>query len=222
MKRLSVGVGADHIDSLARARKPLLAIVELIWNALDADAKRVSVILTPNGLAGLDTVQVEDDGDGISPDEFDIGFGQLGDSWKKRAERTKTLGRALHGKRGVGRYRALSLGGRVVWNTRFVADGQVFGYEITFDSSDRRTVIATDPTPSTESRGTTVTIANPTPKLGSVEFDAVKPELTAHFALYLRQYPDVELRYDGAIVKPDELISRSTDIAFDFVTENGQ
>jgi hypothetical protein len=222
MKRLTVGVGADHIDSLARARKPLLAIVELIWNALDADAKRVSVILTPNGLGGLETLRVEDDGNGISPREVDLGFGQLGDSWKKHAERTTVLGRALHGKKGIGRYRALSLGARVIWDTRFEADGRVLGYEITFDASDRRTVIATDPKPTTESKGTTVTITDPIPKLGTLEFDAVKPELTGHFALYLRQYPDVELRYDGSVVNPAELISRSTDIAFDFIPEDGQ
>lgn len=108
LKRLNVGVGADHIDTLIRARKPLLAIIELIWNSLDADAKRVSVILTPNGLSGLDTIQIEDDGDGITPEEFDEGFGQLGDSWKKRSQRTKKFARALHGKKGVGRYRAFS------------------------------------------------------------------------------------------------------------------
>ncbi len=222
MKRLNVAVGADHIDGLARARKPLLAIVELIWNSLDADAKKVNVILTPNDLAGLSNIQIEDDGTGISPEEFDIGFGQLGDSWKKRAERTKTLGRALHGKKGIGRYRALSLGGIVVWNTRFEAAGQVLGYEIAFDVSDKRTVIATDPAPTTEPKGTFVTISNPTSKLGSLEFDAVKPELTQHFALYLRQYPDVEIRYDGAKVSPTELIARSVDIPFDFITEDGQ
>jgi hypothetical protein len=221
LKKISIAVGADHIDSLARARKPLLALIELIWNALDADAKKVAVILTPNGLSGLDLIQIEDDGTGIPPEEFDAGFGQLGDSWKRLSERTKVLGRALHGKRGIGRYRALSLGGIVVWNTRFRVAGQVLAYEIAFDVADKRTVTATDPEPSSERTGTVVTIFNPSPRLGTLEFDAVKSELTEHFALYLRQYPDVELRYDGAVVNPSELISRTTDIAFDFVSEDG-
>lgn len=222
MKRISVVVGADHIDSLARARKPLLAVVELIWNALDADAKNVAVILTPNGLSGLESIQIEDDGIGISPDEFDLGFGQLGDSWKSRTARTKILGRALHGRKGVGRYRALSLGAKVVWDTRFESGGKIWAYEISFDDSDRRTVNATDPEPTTRSRGTIVTILNPTVKLSTVEFDAVKVELTEHFVLYLRQYPNIELKYDGAQVNPAELISRLVDIPFDFVTEDGQ
>ena len=222
VKRISVVVGADHIDSLARARKPLLAVVELIWNALDADAKNVAVILTPNGLSGLESIQIEDDGIGISPDEFDLGFGQLGDSWKSRTARTKILGRALHGRKGVGRYRALSLGAKVVWDTRFESGGKIWAYEISFDDSDRRTVNATDPEPTTRSRGTIVTILNPTVKLSTVEFDAVKVELTEHFVLYLRQYPNIELKYDGAQVNPAELISRLVDIPFDFVTEDGQ
>lgn len=220
MKRLSVAVGADHIENLARSRKPLLAIVELIWNALDADARRISVVLTPNDLGGIDSIQIEDDGTGISPKEFDEGFGLLGDSWKRRTARTRTLGRALHGKKGVGRYRALALGGRVVWKTRYEVDGKVFEYEITFDESDKRTVVATDPLPSSGPTGTVVAIYNSTPKLATLEFDAVKLELTEHFALYLRQYPDIQIKYDGASLNPAELISRSKDISFDFVTED--
>ena len=219
MKRLNVGVGADHIESLARARKPLSALIELIWNALDADAKRVSVFLTPNELSGLDSIQVEDNGSGIQPEEFDSGFGQLGDSWKKRAERTRSLGRALHGKKGVGRFRALSLGGTVVWRTRFKADAETLSYEITFDPTDLRMITASDPVPSSDPLGTTVTITNPTGRLGTLEYESARAELTEQFALYLRQYPDVHLTYDGSVIKPDELIFRSTDIPFEFVTE---
>jgi hypothetical protein len=94
-------------------------------------------------------------------------------------------------------------------------------YEITFDTSDKRTVVATDPMPSESPTGTTVTIANPVGKLSTLEYDTVKGELTESFALYLRQYPDVDLTYDGVTIRPDELISRSTDIAFDFTTESG-
>lgn len=221
MKKLRVKVGADHIESLARARKPLLAIIELIWNALDADAKKISVVLTPNGLGGLEVIQIEDDGTGISPQEFDEGFGQLGDSWKKRVERTKLLSRALHGKKGVGRYRGLSLGGKIVWDTRYQEGEQTLEYEISFDTSDKRMVIATDPIPSSKPLGTTVRVFDPLAKLDTLEFDRVRSELTENFALYLRQYPDIQLGYDGTVVNPNDLIARSSDITFDFVTEDG-
>lgn len=220
MKQITVSVGSDHIDAIARARKPVLALAEIVWNALDADAKTVTVTLTPNSLGGLDAIRVEDDGDGIRPEELDLAFGQLGDSWKKRAERTKGLARALHGKRGIGRYRVLALGGRTVWDTRYEVDGRLLGYQISFDEGDRRKVNSTDPVPTNGHKGTTVTICEPTVKLGTLEIEKVGPHLTELFALYLMQYPDIDLKYDGTKVVPDDLISRTADIKFDYVTED--
>jgi hypothetical protein len=131
------------------------------------------------------------------------------------------LGRALHGKKGVGRYRALALGGRLVWDTRFEEGGLLFGYQISFDDDDKRKVNSTELSPSAGHKGTTVTVFNPTTKRGTLEIEAVRPQLTECFALYLRQYQDVDLRYDGARIIPDDLISRSAEIKFDYVTEGG-
>jgi hypothetical protein len=116
MREFNVSVGVDHIQAISRARKPLLGIAELIWNALDADATRVRVVITPNELKGVETVLVEDNGTGILPSELETAFGQLGDSWKRLANETKGLHRALHGKKGVGRYRAFALGDIVSWD----------------------------------------------------------------------------------------------------------
>nr|AOS95273.1 DNA mismatch repair enzyme [uncultured bacterium] len=222
MRELNVSVGADHIEGLSKARKPLLAIVELIWNSLDADAKKVAVTITPNDLKGIDSLQVSDDGTGITPAELDLAFGQLGDSWKKTATRTKTYGRALHGKRGVGRYRAFALGGKTVWNTRYEQNGQNFVYEITFAADDKRRVFISDPTPTDEATGTTVTIFDPIPKFDTISIDAARSEITEHFAIYLQQYLDIELRYDGKTIKPEEVIETSADIKFSFLTEAGE
>src|ERR1700722_15168672 len=154
MREFSVSVGADHIQAISRARKPLLGIAELIWNALDADATRVRVVITPNDLKGVETVLVEDNGTGILPSELETAFGQLGDSWKRLANETKSLHRALHGKKGVGRYRAFALGDVVSWDTRYIEHGNSFAYNIEFDSLDKRKVRATDPVETTEPSGT--------------------------------------------------------------------
>ncbi len=196
-------------------------MTELIWNALDADAKAVRVIITPNDLQGIELIEVADDGTGINPAELDLSFGQLGDSWKKAATKTRELGRALHGERGVGRYRAFALGGKIVWDTRYVESGTTYRYNITFDSNDKRRVFASDPEKTEESRGTTVTIYNPLPKFDTLSSDASRIELTEHFAIHLMRYPDIDLRYDGQSIKPAELIELTTDIPFNFVTENG-
>ena len=38
MKIVTVKVQEDHLESLSRVKKPILAIAELVWNGLDANA----------------------------------------------------------------------------------------------------------------------------------------------------------------------------------------
>jgi len=221
MREFSVSVGADHISALSRARKPVLGIAELIWNALDADATRVRVVLTPNDLRGIESILVEDNGTGISPSELETAFGQLGDSWKRQATVTKSLGRVLHGKKGVGRYRALGIGDNVTWETRYSNGNQTLAYTIEFDSTDKRKVRATDPVPTTEPSGTRVTVYNVTAKYDSLSIEVARAEITEHFALYLRQYPNVQIIYDGHEVNPSELVREETELHYDYVSEDG-
>ena len=80
-KDIYVQAKADHIASLARAT-PLSAVEELVWNALDADAREVRVDLVQNALGGIDAVRVSDDGTGIDILRSEETFGSLGGSWK--------------------------------------------------------------------------------------------------------------------------------------------
>jgi hypothetical protein len=221
MKEFSVSVGLDHLNAIARSRKPVLGIAELIWNALDADATRVRVIVTPNDLRGVDSIQVEDNGTGISPQELEAAFGQLGDSWKRQATVTRSLGRALHGKKGIGRYRALALGDSVTWETRFFDGKQTLAYTIELDPTDKRKVRASDPVPTNESPGTVVSVHNVTTKYETLAIEGARAEITEHFALYLRQYPNVQITYDGSEITPNKLIKEESEFNFDYVAENG-
>ena len=120
--KIPVNLSADHIKSLTVTNRPLVALAEVIWNGLDADANRVSVRFDRNKLEGLEAIRVNDDGTGINFDHAVNLFGTLGDSWKKTKNRT-TGGRGLHGKNGKGRFRAFSLGSIVEWNTTAHRDG---------------------------------------------------------------------------------------------------
>jgi sensor histidine kinase regulating citrate/malate metabolism len=82
MRRIHVVVQADHIKRLCKAKNPVTAIAELIWNALDADATHVEVVLRRNECEGIDQIQVRDDGNGIRFDEVENLFANLGGSWK--------------------------------------------------------------------------------------------------------------------------------------------
>ena len=47
MKTITVQVKEDHLEQLARS-KPMAAMAELIWNALDAEASEVRVEFVEN------------------------------------------------------------------------------------------------------------------------------------------------------------------------------
>ena len=78
MQTLTVEVAQDHIDSLSKAKKPILALAELIWNSVDADATQVDVRLNRNSLNGIDAIEVSDNGLGITMVDAQAGFGHLG------------------------------------------------------------------------------------------------------------------------------------------------
>src|SRR5687768_7647821 len=84
---------------LQRLSAPLLTgVIELIWNAIDADASIVRVSLRDNGLGlgGVREIEVVDDGHGIDLQAAMDGFLALGRSWKADGGRSRTLGRPLH------------------------------------------------------------------------------------------------------------------------------
>src|SRR5680860_844593 len=103
MAELILEAGDDHVARLAHENDPVRAVVELIWNAIDAEATRVEVTLDHDGLGAVSKTTVTDDGHGIDVDEVKPTFGRIGGSWKRLATKTKSGKRALHGKLGEGR-----------------------------------------------------------------------------------------------------------------------
>jgi DNA topoisomerase VI subunit B len=129
MHTVELKVEQDRIESLAKVRTPLDAVEELIWNGLDADAKRVNVDIILNKLSGLRKIKVRDDGKGIDPNICDHAFGTLGGSPKMRIATTPG-GRIPHGKSGKGRFRAFGIGRAVTWLSRYKANGDIKEYTI--------------------------------------------------------------------------------------------
>ena len=82
IRDIKVQAKADYIASLSHA-SPLAAIEELVWNALDADAREVKIDLIQNALGAVEAIRVSDDGAGVDVDRIDSTFGGLGGSWKK-------------------------------------------------------------------------------------------------------------------------------------------
>lgn len=117
MEALQLETTDDLVRRLARENDPVRAIIELIWNSLDAEATRVVVCFARSQLGAITRVLVKDNGHGIHPQEIRIFFGRLGDSWKVKQKRTQTGKRLLHGSRGEGRLRAFALGQSIQWES---------------------------------------------------------------------------------------------------------
>jgi hypothetical protein len=199
---IEVQLDPHHLEALTRAT-PLTAITELIWNALDADADEVRVVLVENELGGVVEIRVEDDGHGMTHERAVEGFQSLGGSWKRLAGRSPG-GRALHGREGHGRFRAAGLGPHVVWHTVAVdpADAsQNLAFDVEMRIADISHVEITDPEPTTDPPGTRVLIdefAAPPTGLGG---DSPIEKLTGTFGLYLQTH-SAHMRFGDAEIDP--------------------
>ena len=55
-----IQVQDDHVERISRPEKLILALAELVWNALDADADRVDITTENDGLGGIQAISVCD------------------------------------------------------------------------------------------------------------------------------------------------------------------
>ncbi len=201
-KDIYVQARADHVASLASAA-PLSAIEELVWNALDADAREVKVDLVQNPLGGIEAIRVSDDGSGINILKAEETFGSLGGSWKMTdATTTQAYHRRLHGRHGRGRFKAFALGSHVEWRTTMKVGEDLLSYTLSGDASEPGVfhIEQTQPGPAT---GTEVYITGVRATADSLTAAGPAVQaLAAKFALYLKAYPGVRIWFCGMPVSP--------------------
>jgi len=128
---ITVTLQSDHLTRLAQRASPVQAVIELIWNSLDADADRVRVSLREGLIGALEAVEVSDNGTGMAFRQALEYFGRLGGSWKRPGRTTPNNNRPLHGKLGRGRFRAFGAGQVVEWASRYrQRDGSISQFTI--------------------------------------------------------------------------------------------
>jgi hypothetical protein len=209
-KQIYVQAQSDHIESLFKG-SPISAIEELVWNALDADAKEVKVDVITNPLGAVDAIRVADDGTGIDILRADSTFGSLGGSWKRNGKATEFSHRRLHGRHGRGRFKAFALGGIVEWRTTMRAGGELLSYCIRGEE-DRPGVFELDAAARGTATGTEVYITNVKANCDSLlDASETVQNLAAKFALYLKSYPDVRIYFNGIPVTPVIVQKRTSD-----------
>lgn len=201
-----VEVENDHLRRLCGA-SAVHAISELIWNSLDADATAVQVTVLPGELESS-TIVVRDNGHGINFPDAKLLFVKLGGSWKGTAVKSKGLGRALHGKEGKGRFKALSLGRVVDWIVTYNNAAELRQYTITMIADDPKDVRITgeDMIPEGEP-GIQVRISEVNQRAATLQSEENVEELTEIFAPYLTDYSDVHVNVFGARLDPSQSIA---------------
>ena len=219
MKQIYVQAKPDHIESLAKST-PVSAIEELVWNALDADAREIKVDLVTNPLGAVEAVRVSDDGTGIDVPNAESTFGSLGGSWKRLATQTGVARRMLHGRHGRGRFKAFALGTRVEWRTTVLHDGELRSYVISGDVSAPGVFDLEESEKPGPGTGTEVYVSNAKVNCDSLLNAAETVQsLASKFALYLKSYPDVRIYFNGLPVTPVIVQKRTTD--YKLSLENG-
>ena len=196
---------ADHLESLARGR-PVSALAELIWNALDADADRIRVGVEDNELGSPAVIEVVDNGNGITLEEAERAFGNLGGSWKRDLRLTPRSKKKMHGRDGKGRFKAFALGHDVSWDTVFLnPQDKALQYSIRGSATRLQDFEIGELTeaPPGRGRGTRVRISNLQEHLGVFAHDgsAVR-QLAELFALYLKNYPSTDILFRGQRIDP--------------------
>ncbi|MBR2838915.1 MAG: ATP-binding protein [Kiritimatiellae bacterium] len=208
-KQIYVQAQADHIESLFRS-SPLAAVEELVWNALDANAREVRVDLVTNPLGAVDAVRVADDGTGIDARRADQFFGNLGGSWKRTYRGSGADTRLLHGRNGRGRFKAFALGNEVEWRTTTRIGDELLSYRLS-GSADRPGVFELEDAPTGSAPGTEVCITNVRATVDSLlDAGETVQDLAARFALHLKSYPDIRIYFNGLPVTPVIVQKRTT------------
>lgn len=203
MARHHLVIAGDFLDRLTA--RPARALAELIWNSLDADATHVEVVFHRNAMEGIEAVEVQDNGHGMTHEQAVTAFGALGGSWKRIERQSKTLHRELHGSAGRGRFLAFGLGGgQVRWRT--VAEGggarQATTVEVSREARDFFDV--SEPESTDEPVGTVVRVDGIADVPRGLLGDRTWADLVTEFALYIERYQP-EIVIDKKLLDPGSL-----------------
>jgi len=110
-------------------RDDVTAVIELVKNAYDADARHVTVEFVE--LEGQQSIRVQDDGTGMTLDDLHSKWAFLATENKVHEERSRINRRRRLGQKGVGRFAAEKLGSQLILRTRSQNEERVL--QIRFD-----------------------------------------------------------------------------------------
>ena len=221
MPKGELTIEADHLDRLVK-QNVVAGLAELVWNSLDAEATKVEITVRLTDLGAVDQVVVSDNGHGFSPDEVEELMSSLGGSWKRtKADRkTRHNQRILHGSKGEGRFQAFAFGDIVRWESVVQDDGDRRLTELTIRRSDLSSFEWSDQF-TQRPVGTTVTVSAGSREPRALAQESSSRKLLERLALYLTQYPDLEVTFNGQPLDPEPLIDRNETLPIEYSDDHG-
>lgn len=220
-KSVSIKVARDHLESLTKATGTT-ALMELIWNSLDADSKNINILTKDSGL-GISKIIVEDDGHGIKYSEAEPIFGTLGGSLKK-SRRLSYGNRKLHGEEGKGRFKSLSLGELIKYEIIYNEDNTYKYFDVTIDINNIQDSNISDlkTAKKGESKtGVTVTISNINQENTAILLtQKIIQQIEEKLAVYYLTYPDFNIYFNKTKLKFDKYILNQFEDKFIIQEEN--
>lgn len=217
-KKIIVILTDDHLLKLG-VTKPLAALEELIWNAVDADATKIEIYFEKNELDVVKKIIVDDRGHGIEYETIKSTFGKVGDSLKKK--RYSPKGRLYHGKHNFGRYKAYSLGNKIRWQST-IRDGGVYKtFDILGNNTEPGVYYISDLNESTlKQKGTKVTIEEIKDESKFLNSKKAKKEILKKFASYILANSPLNIYFAGKLLDPNEIIDKQKEKLIEVTTDN--
>jgi Histidine kinase-, DNA gyrase B-, and HSP90-like ATPase len=205
-RRLKLKTRSDFVQRLTQA--PMMgALEELIWNCFDERSHTVQVSLKVNELGGVDEIEIADDGQSLPYERAAEAFENLGCS--NKVTRTLESGERLHGRKGEGRHKALSLGNCVTWHFTYNKTGQHFSYEIIGSAGREDPFFLTteERVEKNNSVGCRVTITDIAKSLHALTQADARRHIASQFAPFLLRHPDRSLIFHGKQIRPQAVIA---------------
>lgn len=196
-----------HIDHTFSNLPPVEALEEIIFNSLDASANKIDILIKEDQLNAVITeICIVDNGKGIPrPDENspDDPFLKLGFSGKRFGQ-TNDFNRAIHGKNGEGRFKALSLGDIVEWKTKTNTDSTII--KLKSDSPLEPEITDNAVIPELKSDTGTVFIAYPNGKDVKLPKNDILKNILERFFLTIIEDKNISITLNGQTLSVSEHI----------------
>ena len=174
-----------------------------------------------NGMDGVDTIKIVDDGQSLAYDSAPEAFENLGKS--NKVTRTLEKGERLHGRKGEGRHKAFSLGNTVTWQFTYAKNRTRYSYKVIGSAHRDNPFFLTveQPAGPAESIGCTVTITDIEKSLYTLTTSDARHQVSSLFAPFLIKHSDRQLIYHGKPIRPKDVIAQARKLRPFFVTHDG-